>query len=785
MLQEPEVLNVEAENESTTHFVYALRQFALSVRYRKNVVVVALVASILLGGLYYATARRYYGAKAVLLVLQAGGEVTDTSIEGTQQQDLMPTFEGLITSSKVLEGALSHLGPEDLRIEMENEPRGKWIEILEKNLYAKTIRDTKIIQVGYRSKNPNVAVNVVNAVVRSYMGFLDRTHKGTAGDIMQMLTTEHVELAGVLADKRAQVTRLRSELGDLGIRPGESVKPPSVQRALFFNEELIKTQYELERLDASLGAIRASVRNGEDLQQHVMAVADVVGEKMLLSGLGINTHDAGVQARIERDLLEQHASLKAMEEHLGPAHPEVIAKVNQIRTNEEYLREYPERVSRRLAEIQNDQLGPMLMDMVQQKLSETRQLEASLRVRFEQAQHEATDQVVRLAQLEYVERDLEWQRKLHDGLLEKITDIDLKQGGQDVRTAVLEDPVVSERPVSPSLRRVVLLVLVAGLGSGLLAVYAMDVLDDRFRSAEELQSQLGVPVLAMVQQLKTEKAGGLDALQMHVAPNAAESEAFRTLRTALALADREARRIVISSPEAGDGKTTVLANLAVAYAQSEKKTLLVDADLRRPGLTAMMGMRGVDGLSGIIRGKEDVAEMAAARIQASGIEHLDLLPTGPRPTNPAELLANPRFSELLEWAETIYDQILIDSPPALATSDAAVIGRLVDGVMLVIQPDKNRRRGVLRVVDGFAVLKVPVLGTIVNRVDSDNDRGYYGYCSGYGYGYSYGGGYTHDEEEPDADGRTAPDGFSQGDAHDTSDRKEMDQKAGFVPRRVA
>ena len=120
-----------------------------------------------------------------------------------------------------------------------------------------------------------------------------------------------------------------------------------------------------------------------------------------------------------------------------------------------------------------------------------------------------------------------------------------------------------------------------------------------------------------------------------------------------------------------------------------------------------MGMRGLDGLSGIIRGQDGVVEMAAERIHASGIEGLDVLASGPRPPNPAELLAHPRFSELLAWAETVYDQILIDSPPALATSDTAVIGRLVDGVVLVVQPEKNRRRLVVRAAESFHGIEDP------------------------------------------------------------------------------
>ena len=156
----------------------------------------------------------------------------------------------------------------------------------------------------------------------------------------------------------------------------------------------------------------------------------------------------------------------------------------------------------------------------------------------------------------------------------------------------------------------------------------------------------------------------------------------------------------MTSAEPGDGKTTILANLAVCYAQAEKRTLLIDADLRRPGLTGLMDMRGPRGLSEVLRSEVDIAQMAPRCTSVPpASKGLDILPSGSRPTDPAELLGSPRFSQLLAWAETVYDLILIDSPPILATTDTAIIGRLVDGVILVVQPAKNRRRLVTRVVE--------------------------------------------------------------------------------------
>jgi capsular exopolysaccharide synthesis family protein len=264
-----------------------------------------------------------------------------------------------------------------------------------------------------------------------------------------------------------------------------------------------------------------------------------------------------------------------------------------------------------------------------------------------------------------------------------------------------------------------------------------------------------------------------------------ESESFRTLRTALTLTHPDAHQIVVTSAEPGDGKTTTLANLAACYAQAEKRTLLIDADLRRPGLTALMNMRGPRGLSEVLRSEVDISQLTPTQIQASGVDGLDILPSGPRPQDPAELLGGPRFSQLLAWAETIYDMILIDSPPTLATTDTAVIGRLVDGVILVVQPVKNRRRLVMRVVERLGMMKIPLLGMVVNRTGSDAERGYYGYHdSGYGYGYGYGEEYGNDEKPTsEDDGREVCVSFGDGAGVDAENEEE--RPALIVPRRVA
>ncbi|MEN6459652.1 MAG: polysaccharide biosynthesis tyrosine autokinase [Thermoguttaceae bacterium] len=773
----------EFENRSGAELVHSVLRLVFAVRYRKNLVAAVMTAAALLGGLYYATATRYYAAKAQVLVTQPRSDHFDTSVtnEESVRQNIMPTYENIVRSAKVIEGAVNNLPAAD-RIDLGNLAKDHWAARVQANLAAKAIRSTNVLEISYRSRDPKVAVHVVRAVVQSYLDFMESMQRGTAGDISRMLTKERQTQAQQLQKKQEELLEARRRFADMGFRSDGKTLHPTVQRAVYFNDALIAAQKRRVEAEALLAGIQSAIQRKEDVGQYLMAVGNEVGRDLLMSNLGLTGRDGLSQANIEQNLLADRAQLQTVQQNLGPNHPEVQALAQRVRLTEQYLATTQQRLDERLAALGKGELGPWLSRLVQQKLEQSRREEQTLSSRFEEARTEAINLSGQLAQIEMLERDVKRLSDMNDVLLNQIAAIDLKQNGQEVRVAVIEEPTISAKPVSPRLSVVVVLVVLGGLGTAIGLVTLLDVLDDRFRSIEELQGRLGLPLLSMIQQLTPPEKTGPRALITHAAPTSVASESFRTLRTALSLTHPDARQIVVTSAEPGDGKTTTLANLAVCYAQASKRTLLIDADMRRPGLTGLMNMRGPQGLSEILRSDGDIAGCVKAHVRRSGIDGLDIIPSGPRPTDPAELLASPRFSQLLAWAETAYDLILIDSPPTLATTDTAIIGRLVDGVILVVQPTKNRRRLVTRVVERLELMKIPPLGVVVNRTGAEGDEGYYGYHS-YGYGYGYGDrdDYGHDEAPRPVDDKKRAT-LSTGRKPDPDDDQEPPL---LIPRRAA
>jgi capsular exopolysaccharide synthesis family protein len=729
--------------------IHAALRFLRVLRYRKSYVATSLAVAGLLGTLYYFTATRIYEGSASLLVTQTGGDVFNATTTSASAVDMfIPTYEKLFTSAVVLEGAIAELCklPASARIDLAEKPREKWVDTLRENLSARGARRTSVIEMTYRSKSPEAARAVVGAIVTSYISFVEKTHKDVSVQLVELLENERKETAKKLDETQQKLLEIKRRAGVV-VRDGAEIVHPLVQRVIELNKTLVEVQKNRLQLEASLTAVRTAIREGGDLREHLVAVEPAVGQELLINVLGLNPEYAQIAGQVERQMLEDRAKLETLQQHYGPTHHEILRLAQTIRNSEQYLTEYQANVSNRLNQANQTKLGPMLQSFVEEKLAKTWEHEKKLGEQYAIAETEAIKLNDCMAELQMTDNEEQRLRNLHDALLDRIANIDLKRERADVQVSIVSEPTASLKPVSPRRSLIAMLCLMSGLGIGMGVVYVLDLLDDRFRSPEELRDQAGVPLLAMIRKLTNLTGEGVESLHVHVSPTSVETEAFRTLRTTLAFAGEEMQRVGITSSEPGDGKTTVISNLAVSYAQAGKRTLLIDADMRKPGMSKLFKMRSFGGLSDVLRSEASLAEACQQRIRSAGIENLEIMPCGPKPPDPAELLSSSRFADLLAWAETQYEQVLVDCPPVMAATDAAVVGRVVDGMLLVVQPDKNHRRLVLRAVESLLSVQAHLRGIVANRVGDDKSGGYYGYGNGYGYGYGYGYGDGYGQEQ--------------------------------------
>ncbi|MCB9418824.1 MAG: CpsD/CapB family tyrosine-protein kinase [Ardenticatenaceae bacterium] len=207
-------------------------------------------------------------------------------------------------------------------------------------------------------------------------------------------------------------------------------------------------------------------------------------------------------------------------------------------------------------------------------------------------------------------------------------------------------------------------------------------------------------------------------------PRSPVSEAYRSLRTNLSFysLDNPIRTLVVTSPAKAEGKSTTVANLAVTMAQSGRKTILVDCDLRRPSLHTLFDLRNEPGLTNVI-----LADEAALPLQETGVENLWLLASGPKPPNPADLLGSKKIDQLLQKLNDMADIVLFDAPPVIAVTDAAVLGAKADGVLLVINAGQTRRDHAERAKELLEKAKVRIIGATLTNAPKDSSLGdYYG-----------------------------------------------------------
>jgi capsular exopolysaccharide synthesis family protein len=342
-------------------------------------------------------------------------------------------------------------------------------------------------------------------------------------------------------------------------------------------------------------------------------------------------------------------------------------------------------------------------------------------------------------------------RKRRTDLDDREKQIALTQAAQLFDARTINPPGLGAK-VAPVLFQCLMMAVALGLAAGGGLGYLAEITDKSFRTPDEIRRRLGLAVVGHIPALGMPR--GPDGpptrienrVVVHHRPKATESEAYRGVRTALyfSTGGKGHQVIQVTSPNPGDGKSTLSANLAVAIAQSGKRVVLIDCDFRKPRVHKIFGVSPDVGLASVIAG-DATLERA---IQPSGVLGLSLLPCGPRPANPAELLTSQRFVEVLEEVKRNFDFVLIDTPPLLAVSDPAVVAPRVDGVLLTVRMTRKTRPAAERAKEILNAMGANVVGVVVNDLQGGKSSGIYGY--GYGNNYSYGYGYGYADHYGDA-----------------------------------
>jgi capsular exopolysaccharide synthesis family protein len=335
----------------------------------------------------------------------------------------------------------------------------------------------------------------------------------------------------------------------------------------------------------------------------------------------------------------------------------------------------------------------------------------------------------RSIQYNIFKREVDTNRQLYDGLLQRYKEIGVA-GGVTTNNISIVDRADGAGKFKPSLVNNMLIALLAGAILGVLLALGFEYLDDTIKAPEDIEKQLGLSVLGVIPKLKPPLTPD-SALED---PRSAFAEAYRSVRTALQFATDEGvpRCLLVTSATPSEGKSTTALTLAKNFAQLGKRVLIIDGDLRNPSLHRTLGLHNTTGLSNYLAG----ASKANDALQQTGVPHLTFMSSGPLPPNPAELLVGHKLLSLLTVAVEKFDQVIIDGPPVRGLADAAILGNVCAGTLLIVRAGETRNATARNALKRLLSARARVVGALLTQYTA-------GHAAGYGYGdysyYQYGG----------------------------------------------
>lgn len=612
-----------------------------------------------------------------------------------------------------------------------------------------------ILNLTYTCNNGQDATKILNAIVKAYDDYLREDARKNHQELTMLLRQINDDLAPRLAEKTREYQLFREEAPLLWrAPPGGQAQPNDVsnihhQRVDAIAAERVRVELQYQEISSRLQTIRTAIQRGESPEALLLLVRTFLQRDQQANTQTVVT-GASERQQLDGQLIPLLLEERALMQRYSAGHPDVI----NLRERIEILKDYYRRMGIELPKVakrQGQTVGPdgqvltgdgaemisMYMTALTQqqseysnRLSELEKLyNSSTASAKEFARFETRDQTLR--------DELERIKSLHDMVIGRIEELSLaRDEGYQLQQI---SPSRADRDVKRIIKvvgGVAVLTVMAAFGF----LFLRELQDTRLKSLAEMRSLSSAPILGTLPAISrshrhataARESGLSPMLYYYHEPGSSEAESCRSVRSTFFVRaqDVNAQTVLFTSPEPGDGKTTCASNLAIACAQAGKRVLLIDADLRRPTVHRLFGLRAEIGLSEVLEG--DIEYRNA--LQSTPVDNLRVLTAGALPTKPAELLSNPKLRTLLKELRQHFDLILLDSPPVLAVSDPCVLAPELDALMLVVRMHKNRRPAIKRTLEILASHSVFPLGIIANGTEPTSSEYYY--QGNYGGSYS-------------------------------------------------
>lgn len=553
---------------------------------------------------------------------------------------------------------------------------------------------SRLIDIVVEHPDPRLAAEFANGLAEQYIAVNLNRRMESAMESFGWMKELADEYRGKLEKSRLAMHEYRKDAREVSLEENENIV---VSKLKSVSAELTSAESERAAAEAEWAKVGAAMKTNE-----------------ALGSLAVIGQDEAVRVA-QADLQRKRSEVALLRTRYQPKHPEMIKAVNEERELQSLYDKACREAARR----------------VESRYRLAAEKAAALSRALESQEQQAFELDRKLMKYNELKREVEADQQIYDTIVARMKETkivgDIK--ASNIRLVDAAEP--ARQPFRPLWPKAIATSLLLGVVLGFAACVGLHLLDDRLRRVEEVEHALAARLLTVVPRVEAAVAADR-AVVTERDPKSLPAEAFRLLRASLALRPEwpRARRLLITSTAAGEGKSLVAGNLAIVLAHDGQRTVLIDGDMRRPTVHDALGVAGRHGLSALLKG-ECALEQALC---ATNIPNLSIIGAGEEPETPSELLASAAMKRLMESLDGRFDRVVVDCPPVFGVSDPLSVLPAMDGVLFVVHYGRTSRRAAVRALGQIREGVTPVLGVVFNNVPMTLSSGYGYYYRSYGYG---------------------------------------------------
>ncbi|MFH1981096.1 MAG: polysaccharide biosynthesis tyrosine autokinase [Pseudomonadota bacterium] len=562
------------------------------------------------------------------------------------------------------------------------------------------VRNSRLVNLKFQAKDPVMASRIVATLAQAYIDQNLEIKLAAIQDAVkwlhQRIDSERIKV-GAAEEKLLAYKSAQNIVTDF---TGENEKI-TAQKLAQLNTQVVDA--ESFRVEAETRYRQAVALKGTP--DMLDSIPEVLNNKLIMEIKGM-----------EVTLFKRMSELS---EKYGSNHPQMLAIQNELKTLQ----------SRKNQEINR------VINSLSNEYEVAKAKENSLKDALARQKRESLDLNKKAIEYTVLRREAESAREMYDLLIKRFKETSLTEDMKTGNIRIVDKAEIPQAPVKPRKKLNILLAMIVGLTLGTGLAFFFEYLDNTIKTPEEIKRYLDIPYLGPVPAIEMDgEAVPENGIPFEVetvhAPKSTASEAYRGVRTNILFssADHEPQVLLVTSAGPQEGKTLTSVNLAVTMAQSGSRVVIIDCDLRRPKLHKMFSLQRDKGMSNLLVGNMTVKDT----IVQTAVPNLWIIPSGPVPPNPSEMLGSNRMKDLLAALRKDFKRIIIDSPPISAVTDAAVLTQAIDGAVLVVRSNDKSREMIKDCIDRLKAVNAPILGAVLNGVDTGKNGYYY-----YQYYYYY------------------------------------------------